>query len=83
MMYRYFNQGYYGNGNCFGFFNNGYGMFITLGLIITILLVLYFLGHTKKRKTSYDAALENLKMKYVKGEITEEEFVRRKDIMNR
>lgn len=83
MMYGYFNNGYYGSASCFRFFNNGWGILITLGVIVTISLLFYLFVHNNKRMTSYDAASENLKMKYVQGDITEEEFLRRKDIINR
>lgn len=83
MMYRYFSNGNYGREGCLRFFNNGWGILIAFGVIITISLLFYFVVHNSKRKTSYDAASENLKMKYVQGDITEEEYLKRKDVINR
>lgn len=83
MMNGYFSNGYYGSASCFRFMNNGWGILTTLGVIITISLIFYFVVYNSKKKTSYDAASENLKMKYVQGDITEEEYLRRKDIINK
>jgi len=83
MMNGYYSNGYYGNTSCLRFMNNGWGMLIAIGVIITISLLFFFVVHNRKRKTSYDAASENLKMKYVQGDITDEEYLRRHDIINK
>lgn len=83
MMNGYFNNGYLRSASCFRFMHSGWGMLIALGVIITISLLFYFIVHNKKRRASNDAAAESLKMKYVQGDITEEEYLRRKDIINR
>jgi Predicted membrane protein len=83
-MYRYFNQGYNGNGLCpgFGYFNHGWGFIAGIGLIITIALLFYLFVHNKKKRVSYEA-LEILKLQFVKGEISEEEYFKRKSILDR
>lgn len=83
MMYRYFNQGFYGNGACYGlgYFNNGWNIVFGIGLIITIALLFYLFVHNKKRVSS--DALEILKLQYVKGEISEEEYYRRKNLLHK
>jgi len=83
MMNRYFSNGYYGNARCLRYLNNGWGILITLAVIITISLLFYFIVHNKKRRTSNNMILEELKMKYVHGDITEEDYLRRKEIINR
>jgi putative membrane protein len=81
----YGNGNYYSNGNCFGYgmFNNGWNIIILIGVLIIIALVTYFLVQNNKKRTINNNALENLKMKYIQGEITEEEYLKRKDILNR
>lgn len=83
-MYRYFNQGFNGNGFCpgLGYFNHGWGMIAGIGLIITIALLFYLFVHNKKKRVSSEA-LEILKLQFVKGEITEEEYFRRKSLLER
>lgn len=82
-MYRYFNQGYYGNGICpgLGSFNNGWGIAIGICLLITTALLFYLFVHNKKKRASFDA-LELLKLQFVKGEISEEEYFRRKSLLD-
>jgi putative membrane protein len=82
-MYRYFNQGFNNNGFCpgFGYLNNGWGIIAGIGLIITIALLFYLLVYNKKKRTSSEA-LEILKLQFVKGEISEEEYFRRKSLLN-
>jgi putative membrane protein len=94
MMYRYFNNGNFGDGN-FGNGNFGYGRCLGLGafhggwilLIIGILIILallfFFLVHNRKKKIVGNEAVEILKMKYVKGEITEEEYFRRREVVEK
>lgn len=87
MMYRYFNQGVSGfrsNGICPGFryFNNGWSIIIGISLIITIALLFYYFVHNKKKR-EYSEASEILKLQYVKGEISEEEYFRRKSLLDR
>jgi len=61
---------------------NGFGIWggIIMGfcLLILILVVLYY--HKQNNNTNTDA-LELLKMKFVKGEITEEEYLNKRSIL--
>lgn len=81
MMY---GRGYFGTYNHLGYGNYGlWGMIITIGVIlIGILLVLYF-TRTRSKSHIYDAVLEALKMKFVKGEITEDEYMQKKSVIER
>ena len=61
---------------------NGFGIWggiiMGFGLLILILVVLYFY---KQNNNTNNDALELLKMKFVKGEITEEEYVNKRSIL--
>ncbi|MGB8453495.1 MAG: SHOCT domain-containing protein [Anaerocolumna sp.] len=87
MMYGrgYYGRGFNGNSGCFGygFFNHGWNMFIAAGVLIILALLIYLFVHNRKKKISAYSAFEILKIKYAKGEITEEEFLKRKDILER
>ena len=84
MMYRYYNQGFNNNGLCpgFGYFHNGLSVIVGIGLLITIALLLYLFVHNKKKRASSEA-IEILKLQFVKGEISEEEYSRRKGLLDR
>ena len=83
-MYGYFNQGFNSNGLCsgFGYFSNGWSIIAGIGLILTITLLFYLFVHNNKKRASSEA-FEILKLKYVKGEISEEEYFRRKSLLDR
>jgi putative membrane protein len=61
---------------------NGFGIWggiiMGFGLLVLILAVIYF--YKQNNNTNSDA-LELLKMKFVKGEITEEEYINKKSIL--
>lgn len=82
-MYRYYNQGFYGNRACpgLGFFNNQWGIIAGIGIVVIIALLFILFVHNKKKRVSYEA-LEILKLQYVKGEISEEEYYRRKSLID-
>lgn len=83
MMHRYLNQGFYGGGVChgLGYFNNGWSIVIGIGLLVIIALLFYHFVHNKKKRVSSEA-LEILKLKYVNGEISEEEYFKRKSLLD-
>ena len=83
MMY---GRGYNLYNNCFGYgtgyFSHGIGMILTIALIILAAVALIlFVSRINKRKASNDV-LEALKIRLVNGEITEQEYNRRKNIIN-
>lgn len=84
MMNRFYNNGYFGNGYCggYGVFHNGLGFLIGIVILVTIALLFYHFVHNNKKRASSDAA-EILKMKYVQGEISEEEYMRRKSVIEK
>lgn len=76
----YFN-GYYNGYDCFRFFSNPWN--IGIGIII-ILIVAYIIHKLiRKNHNGSDRSLELLKMKYVSGEISEEEYIRRREILRK
>ncbi|MBN4050740.1 MAG: hypothetical protein COA82_06420 [Alkaliphilus sp.] len=80
-----FGRGYFVNNGCFGygFFNTGWHMLITIGILLVIVAVTYSLIKKSKKSALNNSSLESLKMKYVQGEITEEEYLNRKKVLNR
>lgn len=74
MMY---NNGYWGH----GFMNTGWSWLIAAGVILLIVSVVYLLIK-QNNQTSGSNVLESLKTKYVNGEITEEEYLERRKIIN-
>lgn len=55
------------------------GLVMGLVLLILILVVLYV--HLHKHTDASSDALEILKMRFVKGEITEEDYINKKNIL--
>jgi len=70
----------------FGGFKNGFGCFGSLwgtGLFLIVLVVAAFLlfNFTKSINNSSGDTLEMLRIKYANGEIDEEEYLRKKSIL--
>lgn len=77
------NIGFGGNGIGFGGHMMGFGIINLLVYAIIIGVVVYALVYVFKRSglSKGNEALEKLKMMYVDGEISEEEFEKRKKII--
>ena len=72
--------GYFGGG--YGLMHNGLGMIIMLAVTALIVTGIVILAKKSVRGSgSGDAALETLKMRFAAGEITEEEFLKKKTIL--
>lgn len=75
----------FGNG-CpgFGFAGgNPWYMFIHLGIIIVAMVaVIYFVRRINKTRSN-NSAIETLKLKFVNGEISEEEYLQKKSILGK
>lgn len=78
--------GYNGIGSCFGaasgLMYGGGGMIIMLGFIVLTMIGVFFLSKKKSRHHEESTALEALKIKLAKGEITEEEYYKYKTILD-
>jgi len=75
--------GWHGNGLCENWFGlGGYGIWsvlIAIGLLALIVAVVIRLAGKKNNSK----AMETLKLLYVKGEISEEEYLNRKNVIER
>ena len=81
-----FGRGYNGINNCFGFgsgfMHGGVGMIMMATIIIVaVIAIIYFAKKTSHRKSSNES-IEALKMRFAIGEISEEEYMRRKSILD-
>lgn len=78
-------RGFFGNG-CLGYgFAGGYfwHTLISIGIVLFIAaIVIYFIKRGTK-KNANSQVLESLKVKFVQGEITEEEYMRRKEVIKK
>jgi len=80
-----FTRGFGGFGSfCRGFgFANG-GLLWVLGtLFVAALVVVIVLAVKKSHKGTNSAAAEALKLRYIKGELTEEEYRKMKDVLGK
>ena len=87
MMFR----SYRGFGSCFGFLDRMYGggwyMPMIMMAVLTVLTVIAVILIVRKinsssKKNAYDSSLEELKIMYAKGALTEEEYLRKKKILS-
>lgn len=89
----YYSRGWNGPGGCFGY-GSGYpfaGQWILTGLLCLVLFVvlgavIVFVLKKASRKSAAktdDESFEALRLRYVKGEISEEEFLRMKKVLGR
>lgn len=79
-----FARGAYGGFNCFGpgMMGPGGHLLIAAGVIAVIVLIVY-LVRKNKAKAPDTNALEMLKMKLVQGDITVEEYVNKKEALEK
>ncbi len=80
-----FTRGFGGFGSfCRGFgFANGGLLWVLGALFVAALVVVIVLAVKKSHKGSNDGAAEALKLRYVKGELTEEEYKKMKDVLGK
>jgi len=73
------------NARCFGngFMHNGVGMMVVIGALLIIALLIFLFLHSRNKKVSKNSAVDILKMKYVQGELSEEEYLKRKEVVER
>lgn len=81
--YGYGDNDHYGMmGGYGGGFFGGFGFFIVLLLLIVIGYAIYkIISNNNHHYTSQDQSLEILKSKYISGEISEEEYLHKKNII--
>ena len=81
-----FGRGYNGINSCignFGFMHNGLGMVVMILAILLISVAIILLLTKYKRNRAEDGAMEELKLRLVKGEISEDEYINRKKLIER
>jgi putative membrane protein len=77
-------NGWYGGYNCPLWGGNGFsGWHYLIMLGVIIIVVTLILLARKKNNSNGSQALSTLKELYVKGEITEEEYLKRKNVIER
>ena len=78
-----YGRGMFNNGGCFGygFMSSGWNWLIGIGILLIIVAVTYLIVKKSKSAASNNNALETLRVKFVQGEITEEEYKQRKNIL--
>lgn len=77
-------DGYFGRGftGGMGYFGYGPHMFLIVGLIVIITLLIIIFLHNRKKNLSSNEAQEALKVRYVNGDITEEEYKKMKKMID-
>lgn len=74
---------WFGNGGCASFFGGHFSMWHYIILIGVALLVIGIVTLNKKQNPTNDDTLNTLKKMYVNGEITEEEYLKKKNVIER
>lgn len=72
--------------NGFGFMHGGWGLFLGFGGLILLAVVIFAIFKSTNRSNHHSSnadALDVLNARYARGEIDEEEYLRRKDLLNR
>lgn len=75
----FYNDGFWGS----GFFGSGWTWLIALGILLIVIAVTYLIIKASRTSIQGYDALEALKVKLVQGEITEEEYNKRKSIIKK
>lgn len=75
----------FSNIGCFGygFFDSIWTVLIGIGILLLVITVTYLLVKKSRKTTMSSNALELLKTKFAKGEITEEEYLKRKNVFDK
>ncbi|MGE5627208.1 MAG: hypothetical protein ACM3X7_03720 [Solirubrobacterales bacterium] len=79
-------RGYNGINSCFGsygFMHNGLEMGLMFLMVLVIGVVIILLLKKYKKNYIYNGAVEALKIRFVKGEITEEEYIKMKKLIEK
>jgi len=74
-------------GSCTGFFHGGIGIFLGIALLITATAFVVYLVKRGKfnnlNESGSESASDALKMRLVQGEISEEEYMQKKEILSK
>lgn len=82
-----FGNGFGGIGNCLalgngGFMHGGWGIIMMMGITALVITGAVILARKNRKSNADHSILDALKMKLVNGEITEEEYIRKKTILD-
>ncbi|SCZ80903.1 SHOCT domain-containing protein [Acidaminobacter hydrogenoformans] len=83
MMYGY---NWFGNGGCrFGLWGGYFGIwhFAMLAVVVLLVVAVVLVVLKRKKRASQDDVLDTLKRLYVSGEISEEDYLKRKSVIER
>lgn len=74
-----------GNDFCFGYgmFGGGWDLLMGIGVLIVIASAVYLLMGRGRNNGMRDNAIESLNLKYANGDITEEEYFNRKNVLDK
>jgi putative membrane protein len=64
-----------------GLWFSGWNWLIGIGVLLLVVAVTYLIVKRNRKTETNSDALEILKLKYAKGEITEEEYISRKNVL--
>ena len=80
-----FNRGFGGFNHCLWFANRffygGWGMLALAGIVLATGILIFLVLKSNKKKDYSKEALERLKIRYVNGELSEEEFLQKKKVL--
>lgn len=78
-----FNRGLILGEGCFssGFFSNGWNWLIGIGVLLVIIVGVILIVTKNKKSSPDDSVLEALKLKFAQGEMNEEEYRKRKSVL--
>jgi putative membrane protein len=75
-------QGGYRGGGCFaGGYLGGWHMLIMAVILLAVIFTVIYLVNKSTHRNDNKDVLDILKMKYVQGELTEEEYTKRKELL--
>ncbi|MBN2558351.1 MAG: SHOCT domain-containing protein [Clostridia bacterium] len=67
----------------YGFWSNGWYWLAGIGILLIVIAVTFLLARKYKGAAVDNGVMETLRIKYAKGEITEEEYIARKNVLER
>lgn len=80
-----FNRGFGGFNHCLWFSNRffygGWGMLALAGILLAAGILIFLVLKNNKKKDNSKDALERLKIRYVNGELSEEEYLQKKKVL--
>ena len=80
-----FTRGYGGADHCFWFFSRylsgGWGTLMLVAVVLAAIVLSILVVKKSNKKDTSKEALERLKIRYVNGELSEEEYLQKKKVL--